>query len=58
LFVDRGRAVTGVDFSKRMLELASKHVPEMETINADMRPVEFESNRFDASPAIYSLFLV
>ena len=56
LFIDRGWSVTGVDFSKRMLELALKHVPEMEAIHADMRQVEFESNQFDAITAIYSLF--
>ena len=56
LFLDRGWSVIGVDFSKRMLELASKHVPEMEAIHADMRQVEFESSLFDAITAIYSLF--
>lgn len=58
LFIDRGWTVTGVDFSKRMVELASKYVPEMETIHADMRQVEFEPNQFDAITAIYSLFHV
>lgn len=58
LFVDRGWAVTGVDFSRQMLELASKYVPEMKTIHADMRQVEFESSEFDAITAIYSLFHV
>ncbi len=57
-FLDRGWTVTGVDFSRRMLELASEHVPEMKTIHADMRQVEFESNRFDAIAAIYSVFHV
>ncbi len=56
LFVDRGWTVTGVDFSQRMLELASKYVPEMKTIHADMRQVEFEPNQFDAIIATYSLF--
>ena len=56
LFVDRGWTVVGVDFSGRMLELASKYVPEMETVHADMRQIEFESDRFDAITAIYSLF--
>lgn len=57
-FIDRGWTVTGVDFSKRMLELASKYVPEMQTIYADMRKVEFEPSQFDAITAIYSLFHV
>ena len=57
-FIDRGWTVTGVDFSKRMLELASRYVPEMKTICADMREVEFEPDRFDAITAAYSLFHV
>jgi cyclopropane fatty-acyl-phospholipid synthase-like methyltransferase len=56
LFIDRGWMVTGVDFSGRMLALASIYVPEMEAVHADMRRVEFESGRFDAITAIYSLF--
>ena len=56
LFVDRGWTVIGVDFSKRMLELASKYVPEMQTIHADMRQVKFEPGQFDAITATYSLF--
>ena len=55
-FIDRGWMVTGVDFSKRMLELASKYVPEMKTICADMREVEFGPGRFEAITATYSLF--
>lgn len=56
LFVDHGWTVTGVDFSKRMIELATMLVPQMKTIQADMREVEFESAEFDAISAIYSLF--
>ncbi len=55
-FVDHDWSVTGVDFSKRMLELASKNVPEMKTICADMLQVEFDPNHFDAITATYSLF--
>jgi cyclopropane fatty-acyl-phospholipid synthase-like methyltransferase len=57
-FIERGWTVTGIDFSERMLELASKYVPEMRTIHADMREVEFEPSQFDAITAIYSLFHV
>jgi ubiquinone/menaquinone biosynthesis C-methylase UbiE len=57
-FVNRGWKVTGVDFSQKMLELAKKFVPQMQTINSDMTEVEFESNQFDAITAIYSLFHV
>ena len=58
LFVDRGFTVVGVDFSRRMLELASRYVPQMETIYADMREVKFEPNQFEAIVAIFSLFHV
>ena len=57
-FIDRGWIVTGVDFSERMLELASKYIPEMQTIHADMCKVEFEPGQFEAITAIYSLFHV
>jgi cyclopropane fatty-acyl-phospholipid synthase-like methyltransferase len=56
LFADRGWKVTGVDFSPKMIDLASRYVPEMRTLRADMRAVEFASNQFDAITAIYSLF--
>lgn len=55
-FIDRGWKVTGVDFSKKMLELASKYVPEMKTILADMQNVEFNPGQFQAITAIYCLF--
>jgi len=55
-FTDRGWEVTGVDFSARMVELASRFTPAMRTILADMREVSFPSEQFDAITAIYSLF--
>ncbi|HPK54174.1 MAG TPA: class I SAM-dependent methyltransferase [Smithellaceae bacterium] len=55
-FVDRGWKVTGVDFSAQMLALAKKYVPEMRTMHADMRNVEFTAGSFEAITAIYSLF--
>jgi cyclopropane fatty-acyl-phospholipid synthase-like methyltransferase len=58
IFIDYGWTVTGVDFSERMLELASKYVPEMQTICADMREIKFEPSQFEAITAIYSLFHV
>jgi len=57
-FADRSWTVVGVDFSERMLELASKYVPEMQTIHADICEVEFERNHFNAITACYSLFHV
>lgn len=57
-FSDRSWSVTGVDFSEKMIELASEYVPEMETIHADISEVDFESNLFSAVTASYSLFHV
>lgn len=56
LFIDHGWNVTGVDFSRRMLEMAHKFVPEMKTILSDMRDVDFAPGSFDAVTMIYSLF--
>jgi cyclopropane fatty-acyl-phospholipid synthase-like methyltransferase len=55
-FVDHRWQVTGVDFSEQMLTLAAKYVPEMKTLCADMREVEFAPDNFEAITAIYSLF--
>ena len=55
-FIDRNWTVTGVDFSEQMLAMAAKFVPEMKTICADMREVEFAPHSFEAITAIYSLF--
>ncbi len=35
-FIKQGWEVTGVDFSRRMLELATKYVPNMDNIYADI----------------------
>jgi len=55
-FIDHNWTVTGVDFSRQMLALAAKYVPEMKIIHADMREVDFAPDSFDAITAIYSLF--
>ncbi len=57
-FVDRGWQVTGVDFSKSMLDHAARYVPEMNRIEGDIRKVRFEKNMFNAVSAVYSLFHV
>jgi cyclopropane fatty-acyl-phospholipid synthase-like methyltransferase len=55
-FVGRGWQVKGVDFSEKMLALASRYVPGMETIQMDMKAVDFEPHQFNAVTSIYSLF--
>ncbi|HBL53462.1 MAG TPA: class I SAM-dependent methyltransferase [Syntrophaceae bacterium] len=55
-FIARGWQVTGVDFSSRMLALAHRYQPDMKTILADIRDVEFPDETFDAITAIYCLF--
>lgn len=55
-FINNNWEVIGIDYSKRMIELASRSVPEMKTIHIDMRKAEFLPNQFDAITAIYSLF--
>jgi SAM-dependent methyltransferase len=55
-FITRGWQVTGVDFSFRMLEMAHRFQPEMKTIFADIREVEFPDEQFDAVTIIYCLF--
>lgn len=55
-FLDRGWAVTGADFSEKMLELARRYAPGMTTVAGDMRAVEFPAASFDAATAFYSLF--
>lgn len=55
-FIDSGWEVTGVDFSRGMLDLATVHAPQMIQVHADMREVDFPADSFDAITSIYSLF--
>ena len=55
-FIDRNFEVTGVDFSEKMLELAKKYVPKMNTILSDITEINFPSESFDIITSIYSLF--
>jgi len=57
-FIDSGWAATGVDFSSKMLELASKQVPEMTTVCSDICSVDFDNSEFDAISLVYSIFHV
>ncbi len=56
IFIDAGWAVTGVDFSSGMLELARRQVPQMRTIHSDICAVELAVAAFDAVTLIYSMF--
>ncbi len=55
-FIDNGWQVTGLDFSRRMIELAKKCVPEMNGLHGDIVEVDFEPESFTAISATYSLF--
>lgn len=51
----RGLQVTGVDASVRMLEIAMKHLPEADFLEADMRTLSLH-RKFDAVIAWHSFF--
>ena len=55
-FLDHGWDVVGVDFSKKMLELAARYAPRMHTYHADIQDVDFSAATFDAITCIYCLF--
>lgn len=55
-FIGQGWQVTGVDFSRKMLDLAHHYQPDMKTILADIGEVDFPDAQFDAVTAIYCLF--
>ena len=55
-FIDHGWTVQGVDFSQKMIHLAARYTPEMQTLCADIRSVDFTPESFDAITSIYSLF--
>jgi ubiquinone/menaquinone biosynthesis C-methylase UbiE len=48
LFVERGFAVVGVDFSEKMLAEARKRVPQATFICSDFREMGFDDDQFDA----------
>ena len=55
-FLDLGWDVVGVDFSRKMLDLAARFVPRMRTLHADMSQVLFPPASFDAITCVYSFF--
>jgi SAM-dependent methyltransferase len=55
--VQKGLRVTGIDQSKKMLEIAKREVPEAEFIHGDMVEIEF-ADKFAAAVAWDSVFHV
>ena len=49
-------AVTGVDISGEMIQLARANVPRASFVRSDITSVEFHDSTFDAAVAFFSLF--
>lgn len=54
-FFQRGLSVTGVDLSKKLLEIAKNRVPQVKFLKQDLRKLKFPSNHFDGIWACASL---
>lgn len=54
-FIDKGFKVTGVDGSRKMIELCKKRFPEEQWIVSDMREIDFKQH-FDVILAWHSFF--
>ena len=54
-FVQKGYEVTGIDFSKSMLKLARKNVPEARFIKMDITKMKFKPNAFDGAVSFYAI---
>jgi ubiquinone/menaquinone biosynthesis C-methylase UbiE len=50
--------VTGIDFSKNVLKLASRNVPKARFVLKDMTKLDFEADSFDGLTAFYSIIHV
>lgn len=55
-FIQKGWQVTGVDFSKKMLELAARYQPQMHRVLADITEFQMPPASVDAITAVYALF--
>ncbi len=55
LLVEKGFSAKGIDFSKGMLELAKKNVPEAELILGDVMKADFESESLDGIMSTYAV---
>jgi SAM-dependent methyltransferase len=56
--VENGFDVTGIDFSKNMIKLASKNVPKARFVLKDMTKLDFKADSFDGLTAFYSIIHV
>lgn len=54
--VEKGHALTGVDFCQRHVELARKNVPLAEFIEGDFSELNFPQETFDAVISFYAIF--
>ncbi|MHA2356621.1 MAG: class I SAM-dependent methyltransferase [Candidatus Thorarchaeota archaeon] len=54
--VDNGFQVTGIDISKRMLELAQQRVPKATFEVGDMTELQFEDDSLDGIVSTYAVF--
>ncbi len=55
LLVEKGYSTKGIDFSKGMLELARKNVPEAKLILGDIMKTDFESESLDGIISTYAI---
>ena len=55
LLVEKGYSTKGIDFSKGMLELAKKNVPEAELILGDIMKTDFERESLDGIISTYAV---
>jgi SAM-dependent methyltransferase len=54
MMLKNGFIAVGIDFSKSMLEIAKKNVPNAELIYGDITKADFESNSFDGIISSYA----
>ncbi|TFG32176.1 class I SAM-dependent methyltransferase [Candidatus Thorarchaeota archaeon] len=53
--IAEGFDATGIDFSKGMLEVAKRNVPEATLIHGDVTKTEFDENSFDGIISTYAI---
>jgi 2-polyprenyl-3-methyl-5-hydroxy-6-metoxy-1,4-benzoquinol methylase len=53
--IAEGYNATGIDFSKGMLEVAKRNVPEATLIHGDVTKTEFDENSFDGIISTYAI---